>query len=81
MVRTRIGNFRVLFDVIFNPRNLIDSSSRYTNQSVAERLKTLISVTIFFFFERYYLCVTTLIARDGVCRRQFLSPVADKQQQ
>jgi hypothetical protein len=49
VVRTRIGNFRVLFDVIFNPRNLIDSSSRYTNQSVAERLKTFISVTIFFF--------------------------------
>ena len=48
MVRTGIGQIRILFDIVFNPQNLIESSSRYTDQSILNRLRIFISVTIFF---------------------------------
>lgn len=48
MVRTGIGQIRILYDVVFNPQNLINSSSRYIDQSILNRLRIFISVTIFF---------------------------------
>jgi len=48
VVRTGIGQIRILFDIVFNPQNLIESSSRYTDQSILNRLRIFISVTIFF---------------------------------
>lgn len=48
MVRTGIGQIRILFDIVFNPQNLIESSSRYTDQSILNRFRIFISVTIFF---------------------------------
>lgn len=48
MVRIGIGRIRILFDIVFNPQNLIESSSRYTDQSVVGKSRTMISVTIFF---------------------------------
>ena len=48
MVRTGIGQIRILFDIVFNPQNLIESSSQYTDQSAVNRLSTILSVTVFF---------------------------------
>jgi len=48
VVRTGIGQIRWLFDIVFNPQNLIEISSGYTNHSIIRRFKIFTSVTLFF---------------------------------